>query len=130
MGIGSALHGKLVFLDTSPFIYYMEDNERYGPILNKLFKENSKGILRFQTSVITLLEVLVQPFRLNEHQLIEEYQKILLHSRFLDVFDVNIEIVKMAAKLRAEYGFKTPDSIQLATAMVNGCDYFLTNDIK
>lgn len=32
--------------------------------------------------------------------------------------------------LNAKYGLKTPDSIQLATAVYSSADYFLTNDIR
>jgi predicted nucleic acid-binding protein len=30
--------------------------------------------------------------------------------------------------IRAHYGFKTPDAIHLAAAVVAGCEVFLTND--
>jgi predicted nucleic acid-binding protein len=33
-----------------------------------------------------------------------------------------------AAEIRAQYGFKTPDAIHLAAAVVSGGDAFLTND--
>lgn len=33
-----------------------------------------------------------------------------------------------ATDIRAHYGFKTPDAIHLAAAVVSGCDVFLTND--
>ncbi|MCL4481333.1 MAG: PIN domain-containing protein [Bacteroidetes bacterium] len=42
----------------------------------------------------------------------------------------NIEIAKRAADYRAKYGLKTPDSIQVATAVYASADYFLTNDIR
>lgn len=35
-----------------------------------------------------------------------------------------------AAELRAKYNLRTPDSIQLATAIEYNADYFLTNDIR
>ncbi|MCP4417906.1 MAG: type II toxin-antitoxin system VapC family toxin [Chloroflexi bacterium] len=31
-------------------------------------------------------------------------------------------------ELRANYGFKTPDAIHLACAIIAKCDLFLTND--
>jgi hypothetical protein len=63
MGIIKKLKSKTVFLDTAPLIYYIEENRNYSPFLNKLFLANSKGEFLFQTSVITLLEVLVHPLR-------------------------------------------------------------------
>lgn len=130
MGLIQKLKSKKVFLDTSPLIYYIEENQQYLPILNKLFLDNSKGEFLFQTSVITLLEVLVLPMRKNEIQLVEQYQKILCNSPSIEIFDLNIEIAKRATDYRAKYGLKTPDSIQVATAVYASADYFLTNDIR
>ncbi len=124
------LKGKTVFLDTAPLIYYMEENRKYASVLNKLFLANSKGDFLFQTSVITLLEVLVHPMRANEHQLVEEYQNILCNSPSIDIIDLTIETAIKAAALRAKYGLKTPDSIQVATALMATANYFLTNDIR
>lgn len=39
-------------------------------------------------------------------------------------------IVETAARLRATYNLKTPDSIQLATSIEADADCFLTNDVK
>jgi predicted nucleic acid-binding protein len=46
----------------------------------------------------------------------------------LRAFPVTAEIATEAAQLRASYGLKTPDSIQLATARLGGATAFLTND--
>jgi len=130
MGIIQKLTNKIVFLDTAPLIYYIEENYQYSQILDKLFSANSKGKFLFRTSVITLLEVLVQPMRENEHQLVEQYQSILCNSPTINILELNIEIAKRAAGFRAKYGLKTPDSIQVATAVYTSADYFLTNDIR
>ena len=66
MGIIKKLKSKNVFLDTAPLIYYIEENSKYLPLLSNLFLANSNGEFLFQTSVITLLEVLVHPMRKNE----------------------------------------------------------------
>lgn len=117
MGLTQKLKSKNVFLDTAPLIYYIEENNKYSPILNKLFLANSKGEFLFQTSVITLLEVLVLPLRENEFKLVEQYQNILCNSPSIDIIDLTIDIAIKAAHLRAKYGLKTPDSIQVATAL-------------
>jgi predicted nucleic acid-binding protein len=68
--------------------------------------------------------------RENKHQLVEEYQNILCNSSTINIFELNIEIAKRAAGLRAKYGLKTPDSIQVATSVYTSAEYFLTNDIR
>ena len=130
MGLIQKLTNKKVFLDTAPLIYYIEENNQYSQILDKLFIANSKGKFLFQTSVITLLEVLVQPMRQNEKQLVEQYQNILCNSATISILELNIEITKRAAFYRAKYGLKTPDAIQIATAVYSSSDYFLTNDLR
>jgi len=130
MGLIQKVKSKTVFLDTAPLIYYIEEIRKYSPILNKLFLANSKGEFLFQTSVITLLEVLVHPMRENEHQLVEEYQNILCNSPSIDIIEISIDIAIKAAGLRAKYGLKTPDSIQVATALNVSANYFLTNDTR
>ena len=130
MGLIQKLTNKKVFLDTAPLIYYIEENKQYSPILDKLFLANSKGNFLFQTSVITLLEVLVLPMRQNEQKLVEQYQNILCDSPTINILELNVEITKIAAGIRAKYGLKTPDSIQIATAIYGSAEYFLTNDIR
>ena len=98
--------------------------------MDKLFLANSKSKCLFKTSAITLIEVLVQPIRQNEHLLVEQYQNILCNSPTIDILEINVEISKKSAWLRAKYGLKTPDAIQLATALYASADYFLTNDSR
>jgi predicted nucleic acid-binding protein len=45
-----------------------------------------------------------------------------------EVVSLSREVIDCATKIRAHYGFKTPDAIHLAAAVVSGCDAFLTND--
>ncbi|MCD4792495.1 MAG: hypothetical protein K8R54_04620 [Bacteroidales bacterium] len=42
--------------------------------------------------------------------------------------NMNVPISIKAAKIRAESNYKTPDSIQLATAITESYDIFLTNN--
>ena len=37
-------------------------------------------------------------------------------------------VVDRATEIRAQFNFKTPDSIHLAAAVASKCDVFLTND--
>jgi len=130
MGLIRKLTNKIVFLDTAPLIYYIEEKQQYLPLLDKLFSANSNGRFLFKTSVITLIEVLVEPIRQNEFLLVEQYQKILCNSLTIEILDINIEISKKSAELRAKYGLRTPDAIQMATAIYISADYFLTNDLR
>lgn len=124
------LFSKLVFLDTAPLVYYMEGKSEYQEILNSLFEHHDNGSLFFATSTITLLEVLVKPIREGKIQLAEQYRNILTQATGIALLPVTVNISEKAARLRAVYGLKTPDAIQLAAALEVGCEYFLTNDLK
>ena len=128
MGLIKQLYGKKIFLDTAPLIYFMEAESSFLSLLNELFSPLND--CKFITSVITLSEVLVMPFRAGKPQLAEQYKEILTMSENIDILDINIEIAKETAKIRADYSIKTPDAIQLATAKYSHVDYFLTNDLR
>ena len=47
----------------------------------------------------------------------------------IELTTISVEIAAKAAAIRAKYQhFKAMDALQLATAVITGCDVFLTND--
>ena len=75
---------------------------------------------------MTLIEVLVHPLREGRPEL--EYRDILLRSSTLVAVPLDEGIAEEAAGLRARHNLRTPDAIQLATAVRSGASWFLTND--
>lgn len=130
MGLIEEFKDKRIFLDTAPLIYYIEERKENIEILDPLFDLNISGYTEFITSTLTLLEVLVLPIRLKRQDLVDQYEIILTQSDSIDIIDLNTEISRLAANIRADYNYKTPDSIQLATAINYNSNYFLTNDKK
>ena len=53
---------------------------------------------------------------------------MLLNTRNIETLPVSPEIATEAARLRAAFGLKTPDSIQLATAKIGSATSFFSND--
>jgi len=117
-----------VAADTVTFIYLIEENPRFLPIVKPLFEEAARGMRQIVTSALTLLEVLVVPYRHQERVLEERYEAILAHSRGIDLVDITREQLRAAAQIRASFGIKTPDALQLAAAVTSGCKVFITND--
>ncbi len=124
------LQGRLVGLDTAPLIYFIEENPTYINMMGAFFEAMERGEFRAVTSVITLLEVLVYPLRQLDTTLADRYRNILSFSPSLRTVEVSREIAEKAAELRAIYNLQTPDSIQMATAIVNRASFFLTNDVR
>ncbi|MCA1762328.1 MAG: type II toxin-antitoxin system VapC family toxin [Cryomorphaceae bacterium] len=119
---------QIVFIDTAPLIYFIEGHSKFQEKLIEIFKSNDQGEFRFQTSSLTLIELLVQPYKQQNSNLAARYEQILTDSENIDIFEVDLEIARTAAKLRADYNFKTPDAIQLATGLEKSANLFLTND--
>ncbi|MEW6771972.1 MAG: PIN domain-containing protein, partial [Bacillota bacterium] len=60
----------------------------------------------------------------------QRYREILLNARNLKTMAVSPEIAEKAAKLRATYNLRTPDAVQVSTAICCGASFFLTNDAR
>ncbi len=119
---------KRIAIDTSPFIYYIEEDQRYLKHVNILFDFVAEGKVIAITSIISLIEVLTQPLRVGNADVEKKYRDFLLHSRNLMLLEVNMEVAEETARLRAKYKLRTPDAVQLATSFVGKADAFITND--
>jgi predicted nucleic acid-binding protein len=115
-------------VDAAVFIYLIEENARFLRVVRPLFAEADRGERVLVTSAVTLLEVLVVPFRTGNREFAERYENLITRSRGVRVMDVTRGQLKAAAQLRAATGVKTPDALQLAAALGAGCRTFLTND--
>ena len=124
------LKGKVVGLDTAPLIYFIEENPAYLEIVRPFFEAVDHGDFQVVTSVVTLLEVLVQPLRIGETEVAQQYRDILTSATGLTTVDLSRDIAEEAARLRAVHHIRTPDAIQLAVATRAGASFFLTNDIR
>lgn len=128
MGLIDELLGLRVCIDTAPFIYYIEKHQKYLGVVKPVFVEIDAGKITAITSTITLLEVLVYPFKTGNTAIGERYREILLYSEGLTTFEILHEVSEMASKLRAKYSIKTPDAIQIAVGVLYEAEKFLTND--
>jgi predicted nucleic acid-binding protein len=130
MGWLSKLYGTIVGLDTAPLIYFVELHPRYLPLLDPFFDAVDRGDIQVVTTMLTLTEVLVHPYQRDDQRLVGQYSRMLLNTRNLITLPVSSEIAAEAARIRAAFGSKTPDSIQLATARVGSATAFFTNDSR
>lgn len=116
---------RLVALDSNIFIYNLEQNPKYINNTDIIFHSLISKKLRATTSIISLTEILSFPETDKiEKQIIEDFYT----TPNLKIFDVDQEIAIDAATIRREYGFRLPDSIQLATAINSHAQAFISND--
>lgn len=122
---------KKVFIDTAPIIYFIEkdnNNPQYHEKVKVFFKDSYNNDKKFVSSVITVEEYFVFPYRNNAYSLIDMFNRMVA-TIDMEIVEINQKIAEKAAQIRAEYkGFKAMDALQLAAACLSKCDLFLTND--
>ena len=128
MGLISDVGVGNIGVDTAIFIYFIEDHPKFLPAILPLFQEADRGKRELITSALTLLEVLVVPYRTGNRALAQRYEALLTRSRGVRIVDVSRDQLRAVAQLRAATGVKTPDALQLVAAIGEGCTTFLSND--
>jgi predicted nucleic acid-binding protein len=117
-----------VAVDTALFIYLIEEHPRYLAAARSLFARADRGEVEVVTSGITLLEVLVVPYRRHDMMLAARYESVLTRSRGIRLIEPDGVQLRTAAQLRAFHGVRTPDALQMAAAVTTRCSTLVTND--
>jgi len=128
VGLTEDLGRGPVGVDTALFIYFIEEHPRFLRLIEPLFAAADEGKRELVTSALTLLEVLVVPFRAGNLALAERYENLLTRSSGIRIVDLTRDQLRTAAQLRAATAVRTPDALQLAAAITSGCTSFITND--
>ena len=116
--------GALLLVDSAPIIYILEGSA-FAARFTPLFQRHARGELRLAITTVTLSEVLTGPLKAGEEALAKRYRAIL---EAWQVVDLDSDIAESAARLRAKYGLKLPDAIQLASALAINADALITHD--
>ena len=119
---------KVIGLDTPIFIYFLENHVRYGELAQITIRGIENGKWEGVTSTITLMEITVRPWQLGRETMAREYEAVLVHFPNLSVVDVDRNVARAAAQLRARYNVSPPDALQVAASLSYGAKAFLTND--
>jgi predicted nucleic acid-binding protein len=119
---------RRVALDTCILIYQWEASLRYSPLTDGIFSSVERSDLSAVTSTITMTELLVHPYREGDVVRVNEILGLLSTYPNLEWVAPQLDIAARAAELRAQYGLRTPDALQAATAVHSNATAFLTND--
>ena len=120
--------GALITLDTAPIIYFLQDHPIFAPLVAPIFEAADRGELGIVISAVTLAEVLTGPLQAKNEVLAARYRETLTRSPGWELWPVDEEVAATAARFRAEYKLRTPDAIQIATAIASRSHAFVTND--
>ncbi len=93
-----------------------------------IFKDMEAGGIEGSTSTLTLLEILVQPYRMKKEELVLKFYSLFTTYPHLRWIQLSLDISDLAARLRAEHNLKTPDAVQMASAISGGATGFVCND--
>jgi predicted nucleic acid-binding protein len=115
-------------LDTSIFIYHLEQHPRYLPVTHALLSGIEVGRWQAVVSTVALMELTVRPWQLDRPEVARAYEEVLSHFPNLALADVTRPVARQAARLRAAYRLRPADSLHVATALVHGATAFVTND--
>lgn len=119
---------KRIALDTSIFIYQLEANPKYVALTEAIFEWASRSGSLAITSTLTMLELLVHPYRESNQQAADEYYALLSTYPNLLWIAPDLAIADVAARIRATHRLRTPDALQAACAVSTQATGFITND--
>lgn len=117
-------------LDSVILIYHLEGLAPYAELTEVIFTALARGQLQVVLSTISVTELLVKPFVTGQEERIHACEQFLLGLPSTSLMAPEYEVAKRAARLRAQYGLRTPDALLLATALEAGASVFLTNDAQ
>jgi predicted nucleic acid-binding protein len=118
----------LIALDTSVFIYHLEANPTYLPLTSEILAGVQSGQWLGVTSVITLMELTVPAWRQEREAVAREYEVLLVNFPNLEVVEISREVARKAAQLRARYGVRPADALQVSAGLAGGASCLVTND--
>ncbi len=118
----------VVGIDTPVFIYHLEAHPQYTPLTQAIFSGLEAGKWRAVTSVITLMEITVRPWQVGRADIARKYEALLVNFPNLAILDIQRDVTRTAAQLRARYSLRPPDALQAAASLHGGAKAFVTND--
>lgn len=121
---------QLIAIDTCCFIYLIESSKYpdFTPLTQELFELVRDGQVKAITSPITITEIMTLPRKLGFEELAYDYKLLITNFPNLSIPAISIAVADRAATLRSSYGLKTPDALQLATALIYKATAFFTFD--
>jgi predicted nucleic acid-binding protein len=118
-----------VYWDSMMFIYMLEGNPTFGPLVLGILDDMDRRGDALCTSIFCLGEVLTGPRKLNSMAGINRVKRYFA-SDVVDVLPFTIETADRFSLIRATTAARPADAMNLATASAAGVDVFFTTDDK
>jgi predicted nucleic acid-binding protein len=106
----------------------VEANSRYLALTDLIFSWLERPGSKAVTSTITMMELLVRPYRELDESRVDEFYGLLSTYPNLDWIVPDLEIADLAARIRVRHRLRFPDDVQAATAAHAKATGLITND--
>lgn len=120
--------GRIIALDSAPWIYWTEQDRRFLPSIAPLMEQLAQRQITVIASVLAFLEAQTGALRMGDEVRARRYEELFTNSEGVVLVEVTVTIAARAARLRAAHRLRTPDAIHLATALEAGASAFVTTD--
>ena len=116
---------KKIGVDTNIFIYHFNGKSLFHDAAEKFFEIVQDENKQLFTSTLTLAEILSFKGKPKDIKILRE---AMSDTPNLTIVEIDINIAIESARIRRRYGFSLSDSIQIAAALSQNSEVFLTND--
>ena len=128
MSTGAPVLGQRVYLDSNLYIYVFEGVETYRTRMVELLSVIDSRDIVVIASELLFTEILPRPVKEGRQDLVERYLDLVRNTPRIHLVSVDRPVILRSVHLRAEFGLRSIDALHLATALVHGCETFITND--
>ena len=128
MMLRDALPGTRIYLDTNLYIYLFEGVEPHRRLMTELSTEIDRRDIAVIASELIFTELLPHPVKEGRRELIAQYMELVQRTPRITLVPVDRRVILRSVHLRADFGLLSMDALHVATALVHGCQTFLTND--
>jgi len=118
-----------VYWDSMIFIYVIEKNPDYFPIVKSVYENMARRGDTVLTSIFTLGELLVGPRKLGSQSAVDRIRSYFALGT-VSILPFTFETSEQFALIRSWTGASPSDAIHLAAAAEAQVDVLLTNDTK
>ena len=117
---------RLIHLDAGVLALHVAGVSTALPLTRTLFRLMESGDVQAQTSALTLYQLLMESYRRGEESTADRVEQLIGAVPGLRVVPIDGRVARQAAQVRARIGGRIERSVQLASALSEGADLFLT----
>lgn len=128
MSTGAPVLGQRVYLDSNLYIYLFEGVETCRTRMVGLLSAIDSRDIVVIASELLFTEILPRPVKEGRQDLVERCLDLVRNTPRINLVPVDRPVILRSVHLRAEFGLRSMDALHLATALVHGCETFITND--